>query len=64
MIVCVNINYLGDMDLVELMDCADFAAKKHTNQRRKNAAATPYINHPIGNLILFIEIYADQYSNF
>lgn len=25
----------------------DFAAKKHENQRRKDAAGTPYINHPI-----------------
>ena len=24
-----------------------FAAEKHSTQRRKNAAATPYINHPI-----------------
>jgi guanosine-3',5'-bis(diphosphate) 3'-pyrophosphohydrolase len=24
-----------------------FAAEKHSNQRRKNADATPYINHPI-----------------
>ncbi|XP_072173916.1 guanosine-3',5'-bis(diphosphate) 3'-pyrophosphohydrolase MESH1-like isoform X1 [Diadema setosum] len=36
------------MDLVELVECADFAARKHKDQRRKNAAATPYINHPIG----------------
>lgn len=26
---------------------AAFAARKHENQRRKNAAASPYINHPI-----------------
>ena len=25
-----------------------FAAEKHKNQRRKDADATPYINHPIG----------------
>lgn len=24
-----------------------FAAEKHSTQRRKNAAATPYINHPV-----------------
>ena len=45
------------MDLVELVDCADFAAKKHTDQRRKNAAATPYINHPIGNEKLYISTF-------
>lgn len=27
---------------------ADFAAKKHRDQRRKNIEAAPYINHPIG----------------
>lgn len=25
----------------------NFAAQKHTNQRRKNVEASPYINHPI-----------------
>lgn len=30
-----------------LLAAASFAAGKHTNQRRKNAAATPYINHPL-----------------
>ena len=32
----------------DLMKAVDFAAKKHKDQRRKNASATPYINHPIG----------------
>lgn len=31
-----------------VMLAADFAARKHRNQRRKNAEKTPYINHPIG----------------
>ena len=30
------------------MKAANFAAKKHSTQRRKDAAKTPYINHPIG----------------
>ena len=30
-----------------LITALDFAAKKHRNQRRKNADASPYINHPI-----------------
>lgn len=30
-----------------LLKAAKFAAKKHSEQRRKNSAATPYINHPI-----------------
>lgn len=28
--------------------CVNFAARKHTKQRRKDADGTPYINHPIG----------------
>lgn len=35
-----------------IIRCTNFAALKHTNQRRKNAAETPYINHPIGKRIL------------
>ncbi|RYD27396.1 MAG: HD domain-containing protein [Verrucomicrobiaceae bacterium] len=30
-----------------ILHAAPFAAKKHSTQRRKNAAADPYINHPI-----------------
>lgn len=30
-----------------LLQALKFAAEKHASQRRKNAAATPYINHPI-----------------
>jgi len=30
-----------------LIAALDFAANKHRNQRRKNADASPYINHPI-----------------
>ncbi|MCA9189196.1 MAG: bifunctional (p)ppGpp synthetase/guanosine-3',5'-bis(diphosphate) 3'-pyrophosphohydrolase [Planctomycetales bacterium] len=30
-----------------ILAAAHFAASKHTQQRRKNDAATPYINHPI-----------------
>ena len=31
-----------------VIKAADFAARKHKDQRRKNKEATPYINHPIG----------------
>jgi len=34
--------------LAKLVKAADFAAKKHRNDRRKDADKTPYINHPIG----------------
>ena len=32
-----------------VIKCANFAALKHSKQRRKNEEQTPYINHPIGN---------------
>lgn len=35
-------------DVQLLMFATNFATKKHKNQRRKNSAAEPYINHPIG----------------
>ena len=33
--------------LVEFIDALAFAADKHRDQRRKDADASPYINHPI-----------------
>ena len=38
--------FLHRMERVVL--AADFAAKKHRDQRRKNEHKEPYINHPIG----------------
>lgn len=35
------------MDTIKLINCVDFAAKKHVGQRRKNKNNDPYINHPI-----------------
>lgn len=35
-----------------VIKCANFAAIKHSRQRRLNKEKTPYINHPIGNLFL------------
>jgi len=32
---------------LEILSAAAFAAAKHRNQRRKDAEASPYINHPI-----------------
>ena len=34
-------------DIVKVMQAADFAARKHADQRRKGAMAEPYINHLI-----------------
>ena len=34
-------------DLTHLLVALEFAAHKHRDQRRKDASASPYINHPI-----------------
>ena len=34
-------------EAVTLLKAAKFAAEKHRNQRRKDAEASPYINHPL-----------------
>jgi guanosine-3',5'-bis(diphosphate) 3'-pyrophosphohydrolase len=34
-------------DLQTFLQAAAFAARKHQHQRRKDAAASPYINHPL-----------------
>ena len=45
---------MGDTEL--LIRAAAFAAHKHRDQRRKDAAATPYINHPLTlALVLSVE---------
>ena len=36
-----------NVDVVTLLSAISFAAHKHRDQRRKDAAASPYINHPI-----------------
>lgn len=34
-------------DTARLIDAIHFAAERHRNQRRKDAEASPYINHPL-----------------
>lgn len=34
-------------DLILILDAASFAADRHRAQRRKDADASPYINHPL-----------------
>lgn len=36
------------MNPTELLNAIAFAAYKHRDQRRKDAEASPFINHPIG----------------
>jgi guanosine-3',5'-bis(diphosphate) 3'-pyrophosphohydrolase len=38
---------MSDSAAWDVVAAADFAARKHKAQRRKDAEATPYINHPI-----------------
>ncbi|MGZ3235861.1 MAG: HD domain-containing protein [Burkholderiaceae bacterium] len=38
-------NHLNGLELV--LDALEFAARKHRDKRRKDASASPYINHPI-----------------
>ncbi|CAH1789239.1 unnamed protein product [Owenia fusiformis] len=38
-----------------LIKCANFAAIKHKDQRRKDTDKTPYINHPIGVAYILTE---------
>lgn len=39
-----------------LLVAANFAALKHSLQRRKDVAGTPYINHPIGVAVLLQQV--------
>lgn len=39
---------MSGSEAVRLLDAVDFAARKHSTQRRKDPERTPYINHPIG----------------
>ena len=34
-------------DMARLIDAVEFAARKHSTQRRRDVDASPYINHPI-----------------
>lgn len=36
-----------ETELARILRAASFAADKHSNQRRKNVGASPYINHPL-----------------
>ena len=38
----------AESELTFLLRVTEFAASKHRDQRRKDSARTPYINHPIG----------------
>lgn len=44
------------MDQRALLRAIDFAARKHRDQRRKDDAASPYINHPVSVALLLAEL--------
>ncbi|HEX2385261.1 MAG TPA: phosphohydrolase, partial [Candidatus Binatia bacterium] len=35
------------MDALLILRAADFAARKHRQQKRKDEESSPYINHPL-----------------
>ncbi len=37
----------GEQDILSILAALKFSAERHRDQRRKDAASTPYINHPI-----------------
>src|SRR5580698_6340444 len=39
--------FVNQNDTSLLLKAIDFSARKHSTQRRKDVAETPYINHPI-----------------
>lgn len=43
-------------DAAFLLRAADFAARKHSDQRRKDPEASPYINHPIAVARLLADV--------
>ena len=47
-----NYFYSMSSEAVILLETVNFAAEKHRNQRRKDAEQTPYINHPIGTVVI------------
>lgn len=52
---------LVNPSLVKLVDALAFAAERHSGQRRKDEAASPYINHPIAVLrVLAFEAAVDD----
>lgn len=38
---------MGQTDMARILRAAEFAALKHREQRRKDPASSPYINHPL-----------------
>ena len=55
MTTITTVTSLGETgDLAGLVEALQFAAGKHRHQRRKDKAASPYINHPIDLLHVLV----------
>jgi len=52
------------MDYSKIIKCANFAAVKHCNQRRKDQQETPYINHPIGKCQRCADVSAEIFCGY
>lgn len=52
---CINKDLSKEELLSFVIKCANFAAEKHRNQRRKDVDQTPYINHPLGVANILIQ---------
>lgn len=50
----VSGDLLLGMDVCTVIKACNFAAERHSLQRRKDILQTPYINHPIGKLITLL----------
>lgn len=53
--VCSTNQFASDSEsILRILKACDFAAQRHSFQRRKDVHQTPYINHPIG-IPLFLD---------
>lgn len=51
---------MSESDLAFVLRAARFAAERHSGQRRKDAAASPYINHPLALAAILAEAGIDD----
>lgn len=52
----VDCGTMGNDVAAVIIKCVNFAAVKHSFQRRKDPEETPYINHPIGFKFTFLSL--------
>ena len=47
---------IGDVPFYLVLKAAEFAARKHRDQRRKDIDSSPYINHPISVALVIAQV--------